>query len=215
MLPTLDSVGLAYVAHRSPSHGQANDAGRQVIKWRLVLPLVLPVTGAELAHWRASYTAARIVFGALGNCWFDHTTHNTSRLWFAASAVGDGSEREIVYPIAGRTLRVGNLLARAPVWRPAAAKTAAPRIAGRPGDPLVRGQRYLAKIGPAAVGSRNATAYRGAKWLVSDLGLAEADALSLLEQWNGGNAEPLPDGELRACLASANRSGARGSVRAV
>ncbi len=218
LLEALDGVGLAYVAHRSPSHGlPSKDGARAMVKWRLVLPLARPVVGPDLAHWRDAYTAARVVFGAIGGCWFDHTTHNTSRMWFATAAVGDTPARELVYPIAGHTLGLGNLLRAAsqlarPRLRPSGP---APFPPGRAGDPSHRGRRYLAAMGPAAVGERNATAFRGAAWLVNDLGLAAPEAMALLAEWNVGNSEPLPERELQACLASACRGGTHRPTTAV
>ena len=218
LLTALNGAGLAFLAHRSPSHGlPSKDGARAMVKWRLVLPLARPVVGPDLAHWRDAYTAARLVFGAVGGCWFDHTTHNTSRMWFATAAVGDTPARELVYPIAGHTLGLGNLLHAASrlarVQRPSAGF--APSASRRAGDPTERGRRYLAKMGSAAVGERNATAFRGAAWLVNDLGLAPSEALALLVDWNAANADPLPERELQACLASASRGGTQRSTTAV
>ena len=208
LLAALDSVGLAYVAHRSPSHGvQATDGASTVVKWRLVIPLARPVEGNDLAHWRAAYATARLLFGAIGHCWFDPTTPNPSRFWFAASAVGEAQPRELIWPLAGRTLDLGRLLALAPAPPPRAPHAQLPRRAD--GDPIERGRRYLAAAGPAVTGSRNTTAFRLGVWLVTELGLGDAEVWSLLGDWNDSNPDPLPAWELQACLRSALRTSTR------
>ncbi len=206
LLPVLDSLGLAYCAHRTPTHGLAGKGnGPAMIKWRIVFPLAVPVEGASLAQWTKAYTVARIVVGAIGGCWFDPTGANPSRMWFAASTVGDAPERELIWPIAGRALNFAKLIAQMPP--PFLSGVQAVRAPYAMGNMAERGRRYLARMGQAAVGERSATAFRGAAWLVHDLGLSDTEAWGLLVEWNGSNLDSLPEGRLRRCLENGRKYG--------
>jgi hypothetical protein len=55
----------------------------------------------------------------------------------------------------------------------------------------------------AAKGGRNARAFQNAAYLVRNLGLTEAQAWSILQQWNRGNRPPLSQWELRQTLRNA------------
>ena len=58
-----------------------------------------------------------------------------------------------------------------------------------------------------AKGDRNSTALRRAAYLVKDFGLSEADAWQIMMEWNDRNDPPLPEPELRKCLANAVKYG--------
>jgi len=67
---------------------------------------------------------------------------------------------------------------------------------------------YLDTVAPATEGTRNATCYRVAAWLVHDFALAEGDALAWLGAFNARScAPPLPAAELCLCLQNARRHG--------
>ena len=70
-------------------------------------------------------------------------------------------------------------------------------------------RRYIETIGARGEGDRDNTAYRLARWLLSDFGVSEAVALAYMQEWNAGNTPPLTERDLRAKLYSARRSGRR------
>jgi hypothetical protein len=70
-------------------------------------------------------------------------------------------------------------------------------------------KKYLATVGNRSQGERNATAYRVARWLVSDFGASDTVAWAYLSEWNAGNSPPLSERELSLTMRSAKRSGRR------
>lgn len=72
-----------------------------------------------------------------------------------------------------------------------------------------RVQAYLHHVGHRAEGSRNASAFQVAAFLVRDFGLSARVASAYLAEWNAGNHPPLGAGELRDVLASAIKHGRR------
>ena len=68
---------------------------------------------------------------------------------------------------------------------------------------------YLAAVGQAAKGTRNATAYKVCRWLVNDFGCSEEVAWAYARDWNKGNTPPLTERELTLTFRSAQRSGSR------
>ena len=60
-----------------------------------------------------------------------------------------------------------------------------------------------------AEGSRNASAFQVAAFLVRDFGLSPRVASAYLAEWNAGNEPPLGAGELRDVLGSAVKHGRR------
>lgn len=71
-------------------------------------------------------------------------------------------------------------------------------------DTLERARRYLARL-PVAVSGQGGhkTTFRAACALVQGFALAEADALSLLREWNGGCQPPWSESELQHKVTSA------------
>ncbi len=205
LLAALDGAGLAYLAHRSPSH--RNDGP---CKWRLVLPMAAPfdLTPDRAGdRWRDAYTAARLVLGAIGSCWFDPSGANPSRLWFSAAAIVGSPAREVrVHE--GRAFDLHSLLAHvAPLVAdhamPAATATAGVATA----DLVKRVQRYLDKAGPAIQGQGgDVHTFRVAAQLVIDFGLSDGDAMDRLRNWNATCQPPWTEAELRQKVASARRS---------
>ena len=126
LLALLDAEGLAYLAHRTPSHLDGGPC-----KWRLVLPLSSPVQGADLARWPSTYTLARVALAALGCCWFDTTCGETARCFFGPVAVGDAPPREVVAR-PGQALDLAALVALAPA-EPARVPKVAPAKLDLPG----------------------------------------------------------------------------------
>lgn len=63
--------------------------------------------------------------------------------------------------------------------------------------------RAAAKWPNASKGGRNASAFQNAAYLVKNLGLTEAQAWPILQQWNCKNRPPLPHWELRQTLRNA------------
>jgi len=64
-------------------------------------------------------------------------------------------------------------------------------------------RRAAAKWPSASKGGRNARAFQNAAYLVKNLGLTEAQAWPILQQWNCKNRPPLPQWELRQTLRNA------------
>ncbi|MBM4109614.1 MAG: hypothetical protein FJ255_12535, partial [Phycisphaerae bacterium] len=210
LLAALDRAGLAYLAHRSPSH---RDEGGPC-KWRLILPLAAPVEGGALERWRNAYTAARLAFGALGRCWFDPTCGNPSRMWFAASAVGNAPRRELRKG-QGRALDLLALLDRVPAL-PAPVRPELPRLdqgarrapGGAPLDRVARAAAWLDKRDPAVQGQGGDqhTLATVAK-VVRGFAVPDADAWPLLQAWNARCVPPWNDAELRDKMANARKYG--------
>ena len=79
-----------------------------------------------------------------------------------------------------------------------------------PNDLLVRRiGAYFARVGPQAVGTRNATAFSIAAWLTHDMAVAPVIARAHLERWNATNKPPLDKAEIADVLSSAIRNGHR------
>jgi hypothetical protein len=89
-LAALDEAGIAYLAY-----GTAGPDGDGCRPWQLVLPLARPFEKAALPAWGRAYTTARIILGALGNCWFDESMGDAGRVWPTVPTVGDATPREI------------------------------------------------------------------------------------------------------------------------
>lgn len=110
---------------------------------------------------------------------------------------------------------VRRLLSRASVPLPSAPRQSAPRALAAPdgtGSASVvrRIAAYLDRIGTVPEGTRNATAYRLAAFLVHDVGLSAGTARAVLESWNAERCiPPLGARELGAVLRSALKAGAR------
>jgi hypothetical protein len=68
---------------------------------------------------------------------------------------------------------------------------------------------YLKRAGARAQGDRNNAAFGISAWLVRDFGLDAEIAWAYLEEWNAGNAPPLPQRELWAVFRSASKHAAR------
>lgn len=64
-------------------------------------------------------------------------------------------------------------------------------------------KRAAAKWPSASRGGRNARAFQNAAYLVKNLGLTEAQAWPIFQQWNCKNRPPLPQWELRQTLRNA------------
>ena len=64
-------------------------------------------------------------------------------------------------------------------------------------------RRAAAKWPIASKGGRNARAFQNAAYLVKNLGLTEAQAWPIFQQWNCKNRPPLPQWELRQTLRNA------------
>jgi hypothetical protein len=64
-------------------------------------------------------------------------------------------------------------------------------------------KRAAAKWPSASRGGRNARAFQNAAYLVKNLGLTEAQAWPIFQQWNCKNKPPLPQWELRQTLRNA------------
>lgn len=94
---------------------------------------------------------------------------------------------------------------------PQSAAKRRPLAAQPPGaelPPLERARRYLAKMEPAVAGQGgDQQTYRAACLLVLDYGLADAEALSLLHEWNTRCQPPWSEADLRAKLRHARRYG--------
>ena len=216
----LEALGLAYLAHRTPTHGVDG-----ATKWRLVLPLSSPVAGDSLALWGEWYNAARIVLGAVGGAWFDPSTCNPSRLWFPPIALGDAEPREVVEH-AGHALNL-EALARAfaavtpaePLPLPATALPLGQRVraAGLSAtlrqtavelSPVDRAERWLDKRDGAIEGQGgDQHTFATAAALVVDFDLDDADALRLLEGWNVRCSPKWTTDELEAKIARARKYG--------
>jgi hypothetical protein len=65
-------------------------------------------------------------------------------------------------------------------------------------------RRAAAKWPSASKGGRNARAFQNAAYLVKNLGLTEAQAWPIFQQWNCKNRPPLPERELRQTLRNAS-----------
>jgi hypothetical protein len=78
------------------------------------------------------------------------------------------------------------------------------------GDEVDRRVRsYLRVVGSRAVGDRDNTAYRVARWLFNDMALDADSAWAYLAEWNRTNRPPLTSRELRAKVRSALKNGTR------
>lgn len=204
-------LGLAVLAYRSISHGV-------VPKWRLMLPLVRPVSGDDIKQWRDWYAAARVLFGALGACWYDPSCSNPSRLWYPPIRVGDVPAREVVVR-EGHALdlvELGKRFAAASVIEaPKLPLATAPKRRlselGRiqPVMPAFdRARRWLERVEGAVEGQNGDQAtYRVACKLVKDFDLSDADALTLLGEWNARCRPPWSHAELVKKVASARKNG--------
>jgi hypothetical protein len=64
-------------------------------------------------------------------------------------------------------------------------------------------RRAATKWPSASKGGRNARAFQNAAYLVKNLGLTEAQAWPIFQQWNCRNKPPLPQWELRQTLRNA------------
>jgi len=219
LLSALEALGLAYVAHRSPSHSDAGPC-----KWRLVLPLVAPLellADDAQKRWRNTYNAARIVMGAVGRCWFDHSCTDPGRGWFPPVTVGDTPPREL-RQAPGCPLDLAALLRQCPSLPPPPVRAwSAPRVprgsGGVAGDKVERARRWIAKRDPAVQGQG------GDRWtwqtcakLAVDFDLNDAEALEVLGPWNDSCQPPWDERDLLVKLANArkNPQGTPGSALA-
>ena len=94
----------------------------------------------------------------------------------------------------------------------APATPSAPTPESRTLPALERARRYLARLPPAVAGQGgDAQTYRAACVLVIDFGLDDADALTLLREWNARCQPPWTEADLRTKLRNARKHG-RGEV---
>lgn len=216
-LAVLQTLAIAFVAHRSPSHG-VNGA----CKWRLVVPLVAPVEGEDLGAWRLWYTGARVVLGAVGGVWFDPSCCNPSRLWYPPVRVGSLPPREVVeHEGMALDLRALGEAVRLIVATPSVAplslgervriESERQLAAGHlrvVKTPLERAKRWMEKRDPAIEGAGgDQHTYTTACAMVIDFALSEADALEAMREWNARCVPPWPDEGLRTKIAHAAKYG--------
>ena len=77
-----------------------------------------------------------------------------------------------------------------------------------PGDRVERARRYLSAVPPAVTGQHgDVHTFRVCCRLVRGFGLSDADAMSVLNEWNASCEPPWTDRELRDKLARARRYG--------
>ncbi|MBL8786201.1 MAG: hypothetical protein JNJ59_14980 [Deltaproteobacteria bacterium] len=198
LLAALDLAGLAYFAHRSPSHGRDG-----ACKWRIVLPLVAPV---EARDWPAVYSAARLYFGAIGRVTFDPACGNPSRLWFVpVSLEADPPRETIARP--GRAVDATKIPRGAQVDQ-GATRSARQDHARVSADNLERARAWMAKRDPAIAGAGgDRWTYATAAKLVVDFDLSDADAFELLREWNETCSPPWSERDLAAKLIHARKYG--------
>lgn len=205
-IAVMRDLSLAFCAHRSPTHGIAG-----AVKWRLIVPLSVPVT--QVDRWREMYSAARTVFGALGGAWYDPTCSNPSRLWYPPITVGDQDRREVISGD-GTTLDIVRLAELV-------AGVAAP-VAQQPAvlPPLTRGrlsvvtsardraERWLDKVEGAVEGQGGDDAtFRVAAKLVRDFGLSDSEALALMLRWDSRCSPSWGSAALEVKIAHARKYG--------
>lgn len=214
-LAVLSSLSIAYLAHRSPSHGIDGSC-----KWRLVVPLVAPVEGQDIEQWRAWYTAARVVIGAVGGVWFDPSCSNPSRLWYPPVRVGNLPPREVVecegmaldLRVLGDAMRIITTQPAPPTLTLGErVRAEADRQAGHlrmVKTPLERARRWLEKRDPAISGSGgDHQTFVTCAAMVIDFALSEVDAFDALRDWNARCVPPWDDAGLRAKIAHAAKYG--------
>lgn len=209
LLAALAGVGLAYLAHRSPSH---RDNGGPC-KWRLVLPLAakFQMTAEQAQYlWRDGYHAARLALGAVGRCWFDPACADPCRAWLPPVAVGDAAPRE-VRVFDGAALDFAALLrSRPPALTPTLSGPAVRREVAQP-DKVRRAEAWVQRRPPAVQGQGgDAHTFATAAKLARGFDLSDAEALPLLQAWNSTCQPPWPDPDLRKKLANARKHGSEG-----
>lgn len=212
-LSTLADLGLAYLAHRSPSHGVDG-----ACKWRLVLALEHPLLGAPgkpLTSWRDLYTAARVVLGAVGVCWYDPSCSNPSRLWYPPVRVGGLPPREVVEH-EGMALDLATLAAGVDRLASVPAPAALPLKPARPVGsrlrvaltPYERAEKWLACVEGAVQGAGGDQAtFRVAAKLTRDFDLSAGEASALMAVWNLRCIPPWPAEALEKKIANARKYG--------
>lgn len=186
ILAWLREHAFAFIAHRSMSSTVEKP------KWRVILPLVVPFTKVD--EWGADYNFARVIVGAIGDCWFDPSCGNPARLWFGpVSLAPDLSPRELIehegfaLDLAvlcdGMRKAVGDEIAAMAAQRPLlpAAPSPGPRVVA---TSYTRAGKWLACV-PGAVQGANAddATYRVACKMVKDFALSAGEAFALMEQW--------------------------------
>lgn len=212
-LAELRDRGIAYLAHRSPSHGIDG------CKWRLVLPLAQTVSGEHIETWREWYTAARVVLGAVGGCWYDPSCSNPSRLWYPPVAIGKAPDREVLsfdgaaidLALIAEAVESISTTTHIPLPLGQRVRTAEAARGQRMqvvASPVERAERWLACVEPAIEGQGGDRAtFRVACAMVRDFDLSDADALSLLERWNSRCSPPWSSAQLAQKIANARKYG--------
>jgi hypothetical protein len=163
---------------------------------RAIIALSRPVPRAD---WRRFWKAA---IGYLG-IFVQSACQNEARFWYLPSAP-EGAE-VFNHALPGRPLDVDTILASAPPAEPEA--PAIERDAEWVTDPatIERARASLAQHGPAIEGQGGDQHTFQAACKLRDWGLAEDEALALLEEWNATCQPPWANDELEVKLANAYR----------
>lgn len=207
-------AGIAHFGHASPSSTD------ELPKWRLVLPLSEPIKGEELLKWQAYYTAARLVLGAVGKVWLDSSCHNRARIWYAGR-LPMTAQREVwgshLVDVerspyrAWRCLDIRELFARfefasrLDAQRPKTSFRPSPDVPRGTGPSSIdRARAYIQAIpGEADGGSRGPARYKVACAAVRDFELSDADAFSVVSEWNARCSPPAPEKKVRDAIENA------------